>query len=94
MSDYLQVNLILKSGPAMSLTAAREDAERLVKQHAEGKLPPTIGTHNIRCRQDILAVSIVSASVEAVYLATPAPLVSDHFGRGPFAPLPPLDARS
>lgn len=86
MNDWIQLNLIMDGGAAVSATVSREDAEKFIRHHATRQMPSTIGTHNMKCRPDVLGFSAETATVRAVFLSTAVPLQQHGYGPN----LPPL----
>lgn len=83
VDNYLVTQFLFKGGGSYTLCVLREDALKLVQQHSERSLPVTVGTHNVRCRQDVLPFSVLSEEV-LVILLNPLPPEIPQAGQVPY----------
>lgn len=73
MNKYVALNMLIEHQGQIVVAVLKEDAERVVQMHGEGTLPTTVGSHNVRCREDVLGFSVRSVRMQAVYLTPIAP---------------------
>lgn len=68
MNDEVLMVLLLKGGHQLGVAVARGDAQRLVREHGEGKLPSRISSYNVHCRADVMGFSVLSEDVVGITL--------------------------
>ncbi len=79
MNDYVMINVLLPFGTMVAAAIIKSDAERLLKQHAEGKLDTTVGSHNIRCRQDVQGFSVRGCDILGMYVTPATPIQQQQY---------------
>lgn len=71
-TQYVGLNILLQGSANIGIIVEQQEADRLMREFSQGTLAPVLGSHNVRCHQEVPAWTVYASKVAGMHLFDPS----------------------